>query len=102
MDWTLAIVALALLGVAAVSRRLTGTSVTPAMVLIAVGLAVGTQALDLIDLPGGRPSVRALAEATLALVLFTDASRIDLRQLGRRVGIPLRLLGLAYPGAYAS
>ncbi len=98
MDWTLAIVALCLLGVAAVSRRLTGTVLTPTMVLVAVGLAVGTEALDWIDVPSGRPTVRVLAEATLALVLFTDASRIDLRQLGRRVGVPLRLLGIGLPG----
>jgi sodium/hydrogen antiporter len=97
MDWTLAIVALALLGVAAGSRRLTGTSLTPAMVLVAAGLAVGTEALDWIDIPSGEPTVRVLAEATLTLVLFTDASRIDLRQLGRRVGIPLRLLGVGLP-----
>ena len=97
MEWTLAIVAAALLGVAAVSRRLSGTSLTPAMVLVAVGLVVGTEVLDLIDVPAGQPTVRVLAEATLALVLFTDASRIDLRQLGRRVGVPLRLLGVGLP-----
>jgi len=97
MEWTLAIVAAALLGIAAVSRRLSGTSLTPAMVLVAAGLVVGTEALDLIDVPAGQPTVRVLAEATLALVLFTDASRIDLRQLGRRVGVPLRLLGAGLP-----
>lgn len=97
MEWTLAVVAAALLGVAAVSRRLSGTSLTPAMVLVAVGLVVGTEVLDLVDVPAGQPTVRVLAEATLTLVLFTDASRIDLRQLGRRVGVPLRLLGVGLP-----
>jgi sodium/hydrogen antiporter len=37
MEWSLAIVAFALLAVAAVSRRLSGTPITPAMVLVAVG-----------------------------------------------------------------
>ena len=41
--------------------------------------------------------VRTLAEATLTLVLFSDASRIDLRQLRRSVGVPLRLLGIGLP-----
>jgi sodium/hydrogen antiporter len=41
--------------------------------------------------------VRTLAEATLALVLFADASRIDLRQLRRGVGVPARLLGIGLP-----
>jgi NhaP-type Na+/H+ or K+/H+ antiporter len=41
--------------------------------------------------------VRALAEATLALVLFSDASRIDLGRLRREVGVPVRLLGIGLP-----
>ena len=97
MEWALAIVALALLAVAAVSRRLSGTAVTPAMLFVAIGLLAGPQVLDGIDLSSRSSSVRALAEATLALVLFADASRIDLRQLRREVGVPLRLLGFGLP-----
>jgi NhaP-type Na+/H+ or K+/H+ antiporter len=97
MEWSLAIVALALLGVAAVSRRLSGTPVTPAMLFVAVGLLVGPGVLGGIDLSSTSSTVRALAEATLALVLFCDASRIDLRQLRREVGVPLRLLGFGLP-----
>ena len=97
MEWSLAIVALTLLGVAAVSRRLSGTPVTPAMVFVAVGLLVGPQVLDGIGLDSKSSTVRALAEATLALVLFCDASRVDLRQLRREVGVPLRLLGIGLP-----
>jgi NhaP-type Na+/H+ or K+/H+ antiporter len=41
--------------------------------------------------------VRTLAEATLALVLFSDASRIDLGALRRTVGVPVRLLGIGLP-----
>jgi NhaP-type Na+/H+ or K+/H+ antiporter len=97
MEWALAIVALALLGVAAVSRRLQGTPVTPAMVFVAVGVLVGPQVLDGIDLESSSATVRALAEATLALVLFCDASRVDLRALRRQAGLPLRLLGVGLP-----
>jgi NhaP-type Na+/H+ or K+/H+ antiporter len=81
MEWSLAIVALTLLGVAAVSRRLTGTPVTPAIVFVAVGLLVGPEVLGGIDVEGSSAAVRTLAEATLALVLFCDASRIDPRHL---------------------
>ena len=42
-------------------------------------------------------TVRTLAEATLAFVLFCDASRIDLGQLRREVGLPVRLLGIGLP-----
>jgi sodium/hydrogen antiporter len=90
-------VALTLLGVAAISRRLSGTLLTPAMVFVAVGLLAGPEVLGEIDLESSSGTVRALAEATLALVLFCDASRIDLGQLRREVGVPLRLLGIGLP-----
>ena len=41
--------------------------------------------------------MRTLAEATLALVLFCDASSIDLRELRREAGVPVRLLGIGLP-----
>ena len=97
MEWSLAIVALTVLGVAAISQRLSGTPVTPAMVFVAVGLLVGPEVLDQVGLDSTSSTVRALAEATLALVLFCDASRVDLRQLRREVGVPLRLLGIGLP-----
>ena len=97
MEWALAIVALTLLAVAAISGRLSGTVVTPAMVFVAVGLLVGPKVLGEIDLESSSGTVRALAEATLALVLFCDASRIDLGQLRREFGVPVRLLGIGLP-----
>jgi sodium/hydrogen antiporter len=60
-------------------------------------LLAGPHVLDGIDLESTSSTVRALAEATLALVLFCDASRIDLGQLRRQVGVPLRLLGIGLP-----
>ena len=97
MEWALALVALALLGVAAVSRRLSGTPITPAILFVAFGALVGPQVLDGIDLSSRSATVRALAETTLALVLFSDASRIDLGALRRTVSVPVRLLGIGLP-----
>src|SRR3954463_8464816 len=97
MEWALALVALALLGVAAVSRRLAGTPVTPAILFVAFGLLVGREVLDGINLASSSATVRVLAEVTLALVLFSDASRIDLGALRRTVGLPVRLLGIGLP-----
>jgi NhaP-type Na+/H+ or K+/H+ antiporter len=97
VEWSLAIVALTLLGVAAISRLLSGTPVTPAMVFVAVGLLVGPEVLDEVDLESSSGTVQVLAEATLALVLFSDASRIDLRHLRGKVGVPVRLLGIGLP-----
>jgi sodium/hydrogen antiporter len=97
MDWALALVALAMLGVAAISRRLSGTPITPAILFVAFGLLAGPEVLDGIDLSSSGATVRLLAETTLALVLFSDASRIDLGALRRTVGIPVRLLGIGLP-----
>ena len=97
MQWSLAIVLLALLGVAAISQRLSGTPITPAMVFVAIGLLVGPEALGGIDVESSSETVRTLAEATLAMVLFCDASRVDLRQLRPDVGVPVRLLGIGLP-----
>jgi len=97
MAWALALVAVALLAVAAVSRRIEGTPVTPAILFVGFGLLVGRQVLGGIDLSETGSVVRVLAETTLALVLFADASRIELGQLRRTVGVPVRLLGIGLP-----
>jgi NhaP-type Na+/H+ or K+/H+ antiporter len=97
MEWALALIALAVLAVAAVSRRLAGTPITPAIRFVAFGLLVGPEVLDGIDLSSSSATVRALAEVTLTLVLFSDASRIDLGALRRAVGVPVRLLGIGLP-----
>lgn len=97
MQWSGAIVALAVLGVAAVSRRLSGTPVTAAMVFVAVGVLVGPEVAGDVDPSPSGETVRTLAEATLALVLFADASRIRLRALRREFVVPLRLLGIGLP-----
>jgi sodium/hydrogen antiporter len=97
VHWALAAVALTLLAFAAISGRIAGTPLTAAMVFTAVGLLVGSEALGLIDVaPAGEP-VKLLAEATLALVLFADAARIDVRALRGELSVPLRLLGIGLP-----
>jgi NhaP-type Na+/H+ or K+/H+ antiporter len=95
--WSLAIVAAVVLGYAALSRRLDGTIVTAPMVFVTAGLVTGSEALGWLDLSIGSGAVRALAEATLTLVLFADASRIDIAALRRQVALPARLLGIGLP-----
>ena len=97
MEWSLPIIVLALLAFAAVSKRLAGTPITPAILFVSIGLLVGPRILDAVDVPSTSGTVRTLAEATLALVLFSDASRIDLRALRRGISPPVRLLGIGLP-----
>ena len=96
MDST-ALIALALfvLAFGLVSRRLESSIITAPMVFVAVGgLITATDALPLDFEPW---VLDLLAETTLVLVLFSDAARIDVRQLWRERGLPLRLLLLGMP-----
>ncbi|WP_028649495.1 sodium:proton antiporter [Nocardiopsis sp. CNT312] len=93
----LTVFAALLLGYALLSGITQGTSLTAPMVFTAGGLALAASGAG--DLEGGvaGAAVRALAEASLALVLFTDAVRIDLRVLRREYHLPLRLLAIGMP-----
>ena len=97
MNTGLVIVGLTLLLVAAVSRPLSSTPITPAMVVVAVGVLVGPLVLDDLTVPPTSETVRTLAEATLAVVLFSDSSRVNLRALRREASVPVRLLGVGLP-----
>ncbi|HEU5064470.1 MAG TPA: cation:proton antiporter [Gaiellaceae bacterium] len=90
-------IALLVLAYAAVSRRLLGTVVTPAMVFVAGGIVASADVLGWLDPTIGSDSVRWVAEATLTVVLFSDASRIDLAALRREYVVPLRLLAIGLP-----
>jgi NhaP-type Na+/H+ or K+/H+ antiporter len=97
LTWALVSVAVAVLAVAAISRPLTGTPVTPAMLFVLIGVLAGPQVLDdLAPVPTGE-AVRTLAEATLTVVLFSDAARIKLPALRREYAVPLRLLAIGLP-----
>ncbi|HET9008164.1 MAG TPA: sodium:proton antiporter, partial [Actinomycetes bacterium] len=96
-EWGLAGIALLLIGYAAVSGRLQSTVVTQAMVFVALGLLVGNRVLHLVEADTANQYVRLLAEATLALVLFTDAVRVNRRRLRREALVPARLLGIGLP-----
>src|SRR3954451_10554077 len=79
-----------------VSRRLERLNVSGAMVFTTAGLLVGP-VLGLLDLEVHGEAVKLLAEITLTLVLFADASRISLRALRREFAVPVRLLAIGLP-----
>jgi NhaP-type Na+/H+ or K+/H+ antiporter len=95
--WTLAVIAGVVVAYAVVSRRLDRTPVTAAIFFVSCGLLFGNKGLGWIDLGTHAESVRLLAETTLTLVLFADASRIDLPALRREYLVPARLLGIGLP-----
>ena len=80
-----------------VSKRLALTIVSGPMVFVAAGWLVGPAGLDWVQLGLDEGILRILAEATLVLLLFTDAIRIDLMALRKHAQIPARLLGIGLP-----
>src|SRR5689334_2844405 len=85
-----------LLVYAALRPRLEHLQVSAALFFTAAGFLVGP-VLGVVHLEIGSQDVKTLAEATLVLVLFTDASRISFRELRRERGVPERLLGIGLP-----
>jgi NhaP-type Na+/H+ or K+/H+ antiporter len=73
------------------------TPVNGALVFTAFGLLFGPLGLGLLTLDVDAEGIRALAELTLALVLFTDASNANLGVLKKSFHIPQRLLLIGLP-----
>jgi sodium/hydrogen antiporter len=95
-EWALAVVAgIVLLYIALQTWR--PWVLAPAIAFTAAGLLVGAEGLDWVEVSPDAGSLKLLAEATLVLVLFSDASRIDLRALRDGYGLPARLLGIGLP-----
>ena len=80
-----------------VSRRLEHWNVSAPMAFVILGVVVAHGPLELIHLQLSSSDIRSLAEVTLALVLFTDASRVNARHLGGDIGLPVRLLAIGLP-----
>ncbi len=93
----LAIVFLVTLAYAAVSRRLEASLLTLPMVFTALGWVIGRGGIELVPTHTQHTVVHHLAEITLILVLFSDASRINLGTLRKNVGLPLRMLLIGMP-----
>lgn len=96
MTWVLTTIAVLLIAYAAFSRRLELANVSGAMFFTTTGLLAGP-VLGLLDLDIESEQVKLLAEITLTLVLFADASRISLPTLRREYAVPVRLLGIGLP-----
>ncbi len=91
------VVALCILAFGLISRRIDTSIVTPPMIFVLLGLLVGRWGLDVVPRQIETSVIELLATITLVLVLFTDASRIDLKLLRRQHDLPIRLLGIGLP-----
>jgi sodium/hydrogen antiporter len=80
-----------------VSRRLEGTIFTAPIVFVVAGALLGPAVLGLVELGLDEHTVLLVGEIALAIVLFTDAARINFSALRLYQGLPLRLLGIGMP-----
>jgi len=93
---------LAILGIfaffySAVAGRLERSWLSGPIVFVAFGLACGPYGLNILNVSVTSEGLQAIAELTLAFVLFTDAANADLGVLRRHLNIPERLLLIGLP-----
>jgi NhaP-type Na+/H+ or K+/H+ antiporter len=94
---TIALMAVFIFIYSIISGGIERTPINGAVVFTAFGLIFGPMFLGLLDLRADTEGLRLLAELTLALVLFIDASNADLGVLKKNVNMPRRLLLVGLP-----
>ncbi|WP_119727735.1 cation:proton antiporter domain-containing protein [Thermomonospora amylolytica] len=97
-----AVVAAAIFLWGAFSGRLQRLDVTAAIAFVALGVLVAVVPGALEGAGPEHEPVRLLAEATLVLVLFADAARIDPRDVRADLGLDARLLVVGLPMTVAA
>ncbi|MHA1569160.1 MAG: cation:proton antiporter [Alphaproteobacteria bacterium] len=95
----LLIAAVAIFAYALIARRLSDWILTAPMVFL--GLGWGMTEAGLFHVEGTEKALHLLAEATLVIVLFSDAAAVDLVALRKRFVWPERMLLIGLPAAMA-
>lgn len=94
---SLVIVALCVFVFGLMSRRIESSPLTAPMLFSTIGLLAGPMCFGWIDLRIDGATTHVIIEVTLVLVLFTDASRIRMRELRQGYQLPVRLLLIGMP-----
>lgn len=94
---TFAVLALLVLAWAVTSGLLSRANITGPLVFTVAGYVLGNRDWGPLTVDVDAPSVHRLAELTLAMLLFADASRVNLSRLKRDINLPARLLGIGLP-----
>lgn len=81
--------------IVAVSGRLARLSITEPLMAVGIGILITFLVVDPIDIRS--PAALTFLELTLALVLFTDAARIDVGRIRRQYRWPARMLLIGLP-----
>ena len=94
---TVAALGLLLFGWAVLSGALARHNVTGPLVFTAAGYLLGNTDWGVLTIDVDTSVIHGVAEATLALVLFSDAARVNGGELRRDLGPPVRLLAVGLP-----
>ena len=97
MEEFLLLIGLVTFGFALVSNQVSRSLITPPMIFTAIGVVISLFFSGILSEFDAKAVLEIVAELTLVIVLFTDASRIRLRLLARQYRIPFRLLGVGLP-----
>src|SRR4051794_32690407 len=90
-------IALAVFGWAVVSEWLAARNVTGPLILVAAGFVLANPDWGVVAVNVDSSTVHSLAEITLALLLFADASKVRVRAARDDLPITARLLGIGLP-----
>jgi len=101
MNEQLAILALFVFFYSVLSGRFERSIISGPMVFVVAGFIMGPVGLGWFNFESARLELRTLADLTLVMFLFIDASNADLVTLRRRFGIPSRMLLIGLPGTFA-
>jgi NhaP-type Na+/H+ or K+/H+ antiporter len=85
------------LGWAVISGALARHDITGPLVFTVAGFVLANPEWGVLPIDIETTSIHLLAETALALVLFSDASRVNLAELRKDVSLPVRLLGVGLP-----
>jgi NhaP-type Na+/H+ or K+/H+ antiporter len=94
---TFAVLMVLVLGWAVTSHLLDRLNITGALVFAVAGYLLGNPTWGPLTVEVETPAIHLLAELTLALLLFSDAARVNASQLRRDISFPGRLLGIGLP-----
>ncbi|HET6694271.1 MAG TPA: cation:proton antiporter [Pedococcus sp.] len=92
-----AVLALLVLGWAVVSAPLARVNITGPLVFTVAGYVLANPSWGAVPIDVETPSAHLVTEVTLALLLFSDAARVNVASLRRDVAVPGRLLGIGLP-----
>ena len=80
-----------------IAKRFEKTAISGPFLAIIFGLVTGPLLLNLIEVKVEIEGYKVIAELALALVLFTDASNTNIKELIKNVSVPARLLLIGLP-----